>query len=87
MSLPPSGQAFPSTSWVDAARASPIMMRKEEEEVSGNSSQVCPEEAFRAQSVVDLSFSGLHRNEVSRTTFTGSYIGTTVRGDLHSAAS
>lgn len=28
MSLPLSGKAFPSTSWVDTAKASPIMMRE-----------------------------------------------------------
>lgn len=33
--------------------------REEKEEVSGNGSQVCPEEVFRARSVVDLSSSGL----------------------------
>jgi len=64
MSLPLSGQAFPCTSWVDTAKASPIIMREKKEEVSGNSSQVCPEEVFRAWSVVNLS-SGLHWNEVS----------------------
>lgn len=60
VSLPLSGQAFPSTSWVYTARESPIMMREEKEEVSGNGSQVCPEEIFRAQSVVNLSSSGSH---------------------------
>lgn len=35
-------------------------MREEKEEVSGNRSQVCPKEVFRAWSVVDLSSSGLH---------------------------
>lgn len=54
-----SGQGFPPTLWADTERASPIM-REEKEEVSGNGSQVCPEEVFRAWSVVDLSSSGLH---------------------------
>lgn len=60
MRLPPSGQAFPSASWVDTAEASPVMKREEKEEVSGNSSQACPEEVLRARSGVDLGSSGLH---------------------------
>lgn len=43
-----SGHTFSFTSWADTLKASPIMMREEKEEVSGNSSQVCPEEVLRA---------------------------------------
>lgn len=59
-SLLVSGHTFSFISWADTVKASPIMTREEKEEVSGNSSQVCPEEVLRAQFVVDLNSPGLH---------------------------